>query len=50
MDGHVARMGNGRSAYRVSVGRPDGKIPLVRARRRWEGNIKHGSSRNEMVR
>ncbi|KAJ4433939.1 hypothetical protein ANN_16258 [Periplaneta americana] len=38
--GHVARMGESRDAYRVSVGRPEGKRPLGRPRRRWEGNIK----------
>jgi hypothetical protein len=38
--GHVARMGEGRGVYRVSVGRPEGKIPLEIPRRRWEDNIK----------
>jgi hypothetical protein len=38
--GHVALMGEGRSVYRVLVGRPEGKRPLGRPRRRWEGNIK----------
>jgi hypothetical protein len=38
--GHVARMGEGRCVYRVLVGRPEGKIPLGRPRRRWEDNIK----------
>jgi hypothetical protein len=38
--GHVARMGEGRSVYRVLVGRPEGKRPLERPRRRWEYNIK----------
>jgi hypothetical protein len=38
--GQVARMGKGRGAYRVSVGRPEGKRPLGRRRRRWEDNIK----------
>jgi hypothetical protein len=37
--GHVARMGEGRGAYRVLVGRPEGKRPLGRPRRRWEDNI-----------
>jgi hypothetical protein len=37
---HVARMGEGRGAYRVLVGRPEGKRSLGRPRRRWEGNIK----------
>ncbi|KAJ4430976.1 hypothetical protein ANN_19569 [Periplaneta americana] len=38
--GHVARMGESRNAYRVLGGRPEGKRPLGRARRRWEDNIK----------
>jgi hypothetical protein len=38
--GHVARMGEGRGVYRVLVGRPEGKRPLGRPRRRWENNIK----------
>jgi hypothetical protein len=38
--GHVACMGEGRGAYRVLVGRPDGRRPLGRPRCRWEENIK----------
>jgi hypothetical protein len=38
--GHVARMGEGKGAYRVLVGRSEGKRPLGRPRRRWEDNIK----------
>jgi hypothetical protein len=38
--GHVARMGEGRGVYKVFVGRPEGKRPLGRPRRRWEDNIK----------
>jgi hypothetical protein len=38
--GHVARMGEGRGAYRVLVERPEGKRPLGRPSRRWEDNIK----------
>jgi hypothetical protein len=38
--GHVARMREGRSVYRVLVGRSEGKRPLGRPRRRWEDNIK----------
>jgi hypothetical protein len=33
-------MGEGRGVYTVLVGRPEGKRPLVRPRRRWEDNIK----------
>jgi hypothetical protein len=38
--GHVARMGEGRNVYRVSVGNPEGKRPLGRPRRRREDGIK----------
>ena len=38
--GHVARMGGRRGAYRVLVGKPEGKRPLGRPRYRWEDNIK----------
>jgi hypothetical protein len=33
-------MGERRGAYRVLVGKPDGRRPLGRPRRRWEDNIK----------
>jgi hypothetical protein len=36
----VARLGEGRGAYRILVGRPKGKRPLGRPRCRWEDNIK----------
>ena len=36
----MARMGEGRGVHRVLVGKPEGKIPLGRPRRRWEDNIK----------
>ena len=36
----MARMGEGRVVRRVLVGKPDGKRPLGRPRRRWEDNIK----------
>ena len=38
--GHVARMGERRGVYRVLVGKPEGKRPLGRPRRRWEDTIK----------
>jgi hypothetical protein len=38
--GHVARMGEKRGTYRILVGRPEGRRPLGRPRRRWEDNIK----------
>jgi len=37
---HVAVMGERRGVYRVLVGKPEGKRPLVKPRRRWEDNIK----------
>ena len=39
-EGHVARMGKGRGMHRILVGKPEGKRPLGRPRRRWEDNIK----------
>ena len=36
----MARMGEGRDVHRVLVGKPEGKRPLGRPRRRWEDNIK----------
>jgi len=36
----VARMREGRGVHRVLVGKPEGKIPLRRPRRRWQDNIK----------
>jgi hypothetical protein len=38
--GHVTNMGEGRGVYRVLVGRPEGRRPLGRPRRRWEDKIK----------
>jgi hypothetical protein len=38
--GHVAHMGEKRGVHRVLVGKPEGKRPLGRPRRRWEDNIK----------
>jgi hypothetical protein len=38
--GHVASMREGRNVYRVLLGKPEGKRPLVRPRRRWEDGIK----------
>jgi hypothetical protein len=38
--GHVARMGEGRGVRRVLVGRPEGRRPLGKRRRRREDNIK----------
>jgi hypothetical protein len=38
--GHVARMGEKRNVYRLLAGKPEGKRPLGRPRRRWVDNIK----------
>ena len=38
--GHVARMGEERGVYRVLVGKPEGRRPLRRPRRRWVDNIR----------
>ena len=38
--GHIARMEEGRSAFKVLTGKPTGKRPLGRPRRRWEDNIR----------
>jgi hypothetical protein len=40
--GHVARMGEKMNAYRILVGKPEGKRPLGRLRRKWVDNIKMG--------
>ena len=36
----MTRMGEGRGVHRVLVGKPEGKRPLVRPKRRWDDNIK----------
>jgi hypothetical protein len=38
--GHAARLGEKRNAYRIVVGKPEGKRSLGRQRRRWVDNIK----------
>jgi hypothetical protein len=38
--GHVARMREVRGAYNILVGKPEGRRPLGRPRRRWEDNIR----------
>jgi hypothetical protein len=37
--GHVARMGEKRTAYRILVGKPEGRRPLGRPRRRWVDRV-----------
>jgi hypothetical protein len=39
-ESHVARMGAKKNAYRLFVGKPEGKRPLGRPRRRWVDNIR----------
>jgi hypothetical protein len=39
---HVARIGEKRNAYRLLIGKPEGKRPLGRPRRRWADNIRMG--------
>jgi len=38
--GHVARKGEARGMYRLLVGKPEGRRPLGRPRRRWVDNIR----------
>jgi hypothetical protein len=38
--GHVVRIGEGRGAYRILMGRPERRRPLGRPRHRWEDDIK----------
>jgi len=38
--GHMARMGEEKGVYSVLVGKPDGRRPLGRPRRRWADNIR----------
>jgi hypothetical protein len=38
--GHVARLGEKKNAYKLLVGKPEGKRPLGRPRRRWVDNIR----------
>jgi hypothetical protein len=40
--GHVARMREERKVYKVLVGKPEGKRPLGRPRRRWRDGIRMG--------
>ena len=40
MAGHVARMKDGWSAFKILTSTPAGKRPLGRPRRRWEDNIR----------
>jgi hypothetical protein len=46
--GHVARMGAKKNTYRILVGKPKGKGPLGRSRRRWKDNIRMDLKRDRM--
>jgi hypothetical protein len=46
--GHVARMGEKRNVYSLLVGKPEGKRPLGRPRRRWIDNIRMDLSEIEL--
>jgi hypothetical protein len=48
--GHVARMGETRNAYRVLVGKPEGKRSLGRLKIKWVGNIKTLKNRTSLKR
>jgi hypothetical protein len=39
MEGHVAHPGKMKNAYRVLMGKPEGKRPVRRPRRRWQDNM-----------
>jgi hypothetical protein len=39
-EGHVVRIGEKRNAYRLLVGKPEGRKQLVKARHGWANNIK----------
>ena len=38
--GHVAKMEEGGSAFKILIAKPTGKRPLGRPRRRWDDNIR----------
>ena len=40
MEGHAARTEEGRNAFKILAGKPTGKRPLGRPRRRWDDNIR----------
>jgi hypothetical protein len=44
--GHAARMGEERKVYKVLVGKPEGKRPLERPRRRWEYGVRMDLRKN----
>jgi hypothetical protein len=40
LEGHMAPMGQDRDVYMILMGKPEGKIPLGRPRRKWEDGIR----------
>jgi hypothetical protein len=50
LEGHVARMGETRNAYRILVGKPEGKRPLGTPRHRWMDILKWILDRMEWYR
>jgi hypothetical protein len=46
--GHVARMGQERNMYRVLMGKPEGKRPPGRPRRRWEDGVRMDVTRTDL--
>jgi hypothetical protein len=46
--GHVAQLGERRNAYRILVGKPEGRRPLGRPRRRWMDYIKIDLKREKL--
>ena len=47
--GHVSRMEEGRSSFKILTGKPTAKRPLGRPRRRWEGNVRIGINAGSWV-
>ena len=48
--GHVARMKEDRNAFKILTGKPTGKRPLGRPRRRWEDDIRMDLKREVSMR
>jgi hypothetical protein len=48
--GHVARLREKRNLYRLLVGKPEAKRPIIRPRHRWVDNIKTGLRERERER
>ena len=48
--GHVVRMEEGRSAFKILTSKPTGRRPLGRLSRRWEDNIRRDLKKQASVR